>query len=127
MPQSLIAITRKTSWVVYVGGAEAGATRLFARRIDQLDSTLLTAETAGSPFVSPDGEWIAFVADGKVKRVPRLGGSAITVADSANGEIPALAWLEDGTILFNNPGFNLQAISVDGGPQRRSRRGHYSG
>jgi serine/threonine-protein kinase len=77
--------------------------------------------TAGgqAPVFSPDGEWIAFVADRALKKVPRGGGSAVTIADSANMTYPAVAWLEDGTIAFNDPEFGLRVVSQDGGPQQR--------
>jgi serine/threonine-protein kinase len=71
-----------------------------------------------SPAFSPDGEWIAFVADGRVRKVPRGGGSAVTIADTANAGFPTVAWLENGTIAFNDPGFGLRVVSQDGGPQR---------
>ena len=97
-----------------------GTQQLWSKNRGRIDATPL-AGTSGAlaPTFSPDGEWIAFVADGKVKRVPRAGGSAITVSDSANSDIPAVAWLDDGTVLFNNPAYDLRAVSVDGGAQRR--------
>ena len=114
-----VAIAPDGNTIVYVDTA-GGTEQLWAKERDRIEATAL-AGTLGAfgPVFSPDGEWIAFVADGKVKRVPRLGGSAITVADSANSTNPALAWLDDGTLLFNNPAFDLQAIRVDGGTQRR--------
>ena len=96
-----------------------GTPQLWLKERDRLDATPLAGTTgAGGPTFSPDGESIAFVAEGKVKRVPRLGGSAITVAESANTALPAIAWLDDGTILFNDPEYRLRAISVDGGATR---------
>jgi serine/threonine-protein kinase len=71
---------------------------------------------AGAPTFSPDGAWIAFVTgDGKVQKVPRLGGSAIAIADSAETGSPALAWLEDGTILFADGHIDVKAVGQDGG------------
>ena len=48
---------------------QAGRTRLFVRKLDQLQAAPLAGtEGAASPFFSPDGQWIAFFADGKLKK-----------------------------------------------------------
>jgi Tol biopolymer transport system component len=100
-----------------------GVRQLWTKARNQVDATPLAGTITPSgmmgPTFSPDGEWIAFVADGKLKRVPRHGGSAIIVADSANPTDPAIAWLDDGTILFNNPAYSLNAINVNGSQPRR--------
>jgi eukaryotic-like serine/threonine-protein kinase len=108
------------------GGAVAfvdsvnGVSQIWIKERDQLEAVPV-AGTVGAtgPVFSPDGSWIAFVADSRLKKVPRLGGAATTIADSANQGLPAIAWLDDGTVLFNNLGFDLQAVNQDGGPQRR--------
>ena len=44
--------------------------RLFVRKLDQLQAAALAGtEGAASPFFSPDGQWIAFFAGGKLKKV----------------------------------------------------------
>jgi len=56
------------------GGAE-GRPLLYLRRLEQLDAAPLSGtEGARDPFFSPDGEWIAFFADGKLKKVSVSGG-----------------------------------------------------
>ncbi len=66
------------------GGAVVFAQRtgdrreLYLKERDRIDATALEGSTdvAGAPTFSPDGAWIAFVSrDGKVKRIPRGGGS----------------------------------------------------
>ena len=48
---------------------QAGLARLFVRKLDQLQATALAGtEGAASPFFSPDGQWIAFFAGGKLKK-----------------------------------------------------------
>jgi len=65
-------------------GAE-GRRLLHFRRLEQLDAAPLAGtESALDPFFSPDGEWIAFFADGKLKKVSVSGGAAITLCDAAN-------------------------------------------
>jgi eukaryotic-like serine/threonine-protein kinase len=113
-----LAIAPDGSSIVYADTV-GGQRQLWAKARDRVEATPITGTIgAASPEFSPDGSWIAFVADGKLKKVPRLGGAPVTIADSANRDIPAVAWLDDGTILFNNPAYDLLAVSEDGGSRR---------
>jgi serine/threonine-protein kinase len=53
-----------------------GRAQLYLRNLDALEATPM-ADTGGAqyPFFSPDGEWVAFFADGKLKRVSIAGGA----------------------------------------------------
>ncbi|MEY4957187.1 MAG: Serine/threonine-protein kinase PrkC, partial [Gemmatimonadota bacterium] len=116
-----LAISPDGGTVVFVDGVGSNSTQLYVKERDRLEVTALagTAGVAGAPTFSPDGAWIAFVTgDGKVQKVPRLGGSAIAIADSADVVSPALAWLEDGTILFEDGHFDVKAVGQDGGIAR---------
>jgi hypothetical protein len=73
------------------------------RRLDELRALPLSGtEGADSPFFSPDGEWIAFFANGKLKRISIGGGVPVTIceAGSAEGNTRGGSWAEDGTIFF---------------------------
>jgi len=60
--------------------SSTGTPQLYIRRIEQLQATLLTGtEGAASPFFSPDGQWIAFFAQGKLKKISVTGGAAVTL------------------------------------------------
>jgi serine/threonine-protein kinase len=112
--------------MVFVDSTAAGKS-LFIKEHDRLESTALagTTDVANAPAFSPDGAWIAFISrDGKVKKVPRLGGSAITIADSARSDLftRALAWLDDGTILYVHNDFQLRGVGAEGGAVRRVTR-----
>ncbi len=93
--------------------------KLWIKTEDQAEAVPLTGTPMGlSPRFSPDGEWVAFVAEGKLKKVPRLGGSAVTLGDSASA---AIAWLEDGTLLYRGTaasGISLHAVTSEGVPLR---------
>jgi serine/threonine-protein kinase len=97
-----------------------GTRQLWSKERDRLEPTPLAGTTGASgPAFSPDGEWIAFAADGKLKKIPRLGGSAITIADSANtNPWAAIAWLDNGTIAYNDNRYSLLLVNQDGGPVR---------
>jgi eukaryotic-like serine/threonine-protein kinase len=102
------------AFVAAVGGEPA---RVYVRRLDQLQATVLTStEGAASPFFSPDGGWIGFFATGKLKKVAVAGGAAVTLCDAPNAR--GGAWADDGTIVFqpeNTPGSFLQRVSAAGG------------
>jgi len=74
-------------------------------------------ERATNPVFSPDGAWIAFVADGHLKKVRAGGGAPITIADSvASGGFGGAAWLDDGTLVYVLPSLiELRRVSAAGG------------
>ena len=59
---------------------------------------LAGTEDAEAPFWSPDSRTVAFVADGRLKRIDAAGGPVVTVAESAF-TAPG-AWNRDDVILF---------------------------
>jgi serine/threonine-protein kinase len=67
---------------------------------------------ARDPFFSPTGEWVAFFADDKLKKVALTGSAPITLADAANPR--GGAWsAEDDSIVFqpiNAAGVNVGAL-----------------
>ena len=74
--------------------------RLFTRRLDQPDATELAGtEGAYAPFFSPDGQWVAFFAPGKLKKISVEGGAAINLCDAPGGSARGGSWGEDGNII----------------------------
>jgi len=94
----------------------AGQSRLFIRKLDQLQADLLAGtEGVASPFFSPDGRWIGFFAGGKLKKISVTGGAAITLSDAPTGR--GGTWTED-TIIFtpaNTINTQLWRVSAAGG------------
>jgi Tol biopolymer transport system component len=73
--------------------------RIYVRSLDQLQTTSLSGtENASNPFFSPDGQWIGFFADGKLKKISVQGGAAVTLCDATSDR--GGSWGEDGTIVF---------------------------
>jgi len=92
---------------------------IFIRPLNQLEGTSVAGTQRGSaPFFSPDGEWLGFVADGKLKKLAVKGGQPQTLCDVA--VMPGATWGPDDTIVYS-PNFNLGlfAISGRGGKPRR--------
>jgi eukaryotic-like serine/threonine-protein kinase len=63
--------------------------------------TISLDETRGAsyPFWSPDGKFIGFFADGKLKKVEGSGGQPQELCDAPNGR--GGTWNRDGVIVFN--------------------------
>ena len=89
---------------------------MHVRRLDQLAATPLNGtEGASSPFFSPDGKWVAFFADLKLKKVPVTGGAVVSLADAPSPR--GGSWGEDGTIVFAaSYRASLMRVSAAGGP-----------
>jgi serine/threonine-protein kinase len=109
-----VTITHDGSTVIYVGGAAGANPAIFARRIDSLEPVLLTAQ-GGSPFVSPDGQWVGFASPGTLRRVAITGGPSIEIG-KLDGALRGATWGEDDTIVFaTQGGSGLRRIRVGDG------------
>jgi serine/threonine-protein kinase len=75
-----------------------GKARLATRELDQSRFVPLSGtENATSPFFSPDGQWIAFFAEGKLKKAPVQGGAPVTLSEAGN--FASGSWGDDGNII----------------------------
>jgi serine/threonine-protein kinase len=112
-----IALSRDGKTLAFVATPKGGHSFVYTRRLDQLSaSPLAGTEDARSPFFSPDGQWIAFFASGKLKKISVLGGAAVPLADAPGSR--GGAWTDDGRIVFlpvagGNAGF--MQVSAGGG------------
>jgi serine/threonine-protein kinase len=115
-PGSPFALSRDGSRIVFVGSPEGKPPQLYVRELDQETATPIPGtENATQPFFSPDGEWIGFFADGKMRKVQRGGGLITTLCDAP---IPhGASWAsEDAIIYAPNLGSGLMRISSTAGP-----------
>jgi serine/threonine-protein kinase len=124
-PGTLLALSPDgTRLVVNVRGAD-GKVRLAMRRLDQAQLTPIAGtEGGGSPFFSPDGQWLAFFADGKLKKIAVQGGAPVTLAEASTfnagggpmARFPAGSWGDDGNIVaMLSPAAGLTRVPSAGG------------
>ena len=82
----------------------------------QESTSLANTEGATFPFWSPDGQSLAFFADGKLKKLSLAGGPVQTLCDAPTGR--GGTWNRDGVIIFTpsgHLGVGLYRISASGG------------
>jgi serine/threonine-protein kinase len=93
------------------GGVQA----IYLHSLSELESEPISGTEDGEqPFFSPDGEWLGFFAEGKLKKVSLRGGPALTLteASSPNGA----SWGPDDSIVFAPRDVSgLSRVSAAGG------------
>jgi eukaryotic-like serine/threonine-protein kinase len=108
---SSVVISPDGTQVAFLGSKAGGVRQLFIRRMDGFESQpLKDTNDATGQFFSPDGQWLGFFADGKLKKLSTTGGVIVTLAD-ADG--PG-SWGPDDTILFRKGNELLQIPSAGG-------------
>src|SRR5687767_1045728 len=106
-------ISRDGNFLVYVGD-DSGKSQLFLRPlVDTIAQAIPGTTGASTPFISPDGAWIAFFADDKLRKVPTGGGAAMDVASTPAAETGA-TWGTDGNLLYALGDSALYRVRSDG-------------
>ena len=101
IPSASVALSPDGSQIFYAGAMRDGGTQLWQRALDELDpAPLRGTEGASHPAVSPDGQSVAFEAQGGIKTVSLPGGTTISVV--AEGRHPV--WGANETIYFVREG-----------------------
>ncbi len=113
-----LAISPDGTRVAYAA-TRGDRTQLFLRPLNGHEATPVPGSAnAVSPFFSPDSQWIAFFADGKLKKMPVGGGPPVIVCDATIGF--GGTWGADGTIVFAPaPGSPLWRVPSSGGTPAR--------
>ena len=112
-----IAISPDGTQLAYVA-IHAGTRQIYLRALDNLEARPLAGtEGANTPFFSPDGRWLGFVAGGFLKKISVRGGAALTLS---NAPAPSGAtWGSNGTIIFvpSTASMMEQVSDAGGAPQ----------
>jgi len=110
-----IAISRDGARIAYVTVGTNQIRRLVTRRLSEAEPRVLAAtEHAANPFFSPDGEWIAFFAGGKLKKISVEGGLIVALCDADSKGAMGGSWGDDGNIIASL-GSRLVRVPGNGG------------
>jgi Tol biopolymer transport system component len=106
-----LTVASDGAFVLVVGSADS---RLFMRRRDAFDFVPVPGtEGAQSAFLSPDNQWVAFSAAGRLRKVRIDGGPVTDIADATWG---GGTWSPDGAIVYGpGSGSGLWRVPADGG------------
>jgi serine/threonine-protein kinase len=122
-PGTSLALSPDGTRLVVAVRSVDGSVRLAIRSQDQSRLTPLSGtEGANAPFFSPDGQWIAYFANGKLKTIAVQGGVPVTLAEASTfargprARFPAGSWGDDGNIVaMLNPAVGLIRVPSGGG------------
>lgn len=99
---------------------QGGTSRFELRRLDQGDSQPLPGtEGATQPAFSPDGGTIAFLKDGRIRKLALDAKSSVPVAEATN--VAGISWGSPDTIVFAQSGSTggLFRVAAAGGKPER--------
>ena len=104
--------------LVFVARDSTGRAHLYARHLEEPTAHRLPGtDGARVPFLSPDGQWVGFWADGQVKRVALAGGSPVVLCDAT--DVLGASWGGRGEIMLAlNPTGKLWRLPATGGAPR---------
>jgi Tol biopolymer transport system component/predicted Ser/Thr protein kinase len=92
-------------------GGQMLATRLLSETRPAL---LAGTENGRDPFFSPDGQWIGFFADGKMRKIPVQGGVPAVLCDAVSAR--GASWGADGNVIVAlNANGGLSRVPAEGG------------
>jgi Tol biopolymer transport system component len=112
---SALALSPDGSVLAFVA-RKGGNIQIYIRRLGQLEASPLSGTSgAQSPFFSPDGQWLGFFADNKLKKISVTGGAAVTLCDAPNPR--GGSWGDDGFIAFTliSTAVSMQRVPAAGG------------
>src|ERR1700730_13606363 len=114
LDQPILALSPDGAQLAYVA-IQSGNQLLYLRAMDDLESKPISGtEGATNPFFSPDGQWVGFFADGKLKKVSVSGGAVLILGDAPQPR--GASWGTQGTIAFAPAGAEaLQQVADAGG------------
>ncbi|MBI3111402.1 MAG: protein kinase [Ignavibacteriales bacterium] len=105
-----MAISPDGEMLAFVARDSSGKNLLWVRPLRTLIPTPLAGtEGAFYPFWSYDSRFVAFFVSGKLKKIDRAGGPALTICDAADGR--GGDWNQAGVIVFS-PGATTGLMKV---------------
>jgi eukaryotic-like serine/threonine-protein kinase len=114
VPVPQFALSPDGRALVFVANSSGADPVIWLRPIDQVTPRPLPGtDHAQIPFWSPDSRWVAFFAEGKLKKIPVAGGPIQVIADVADPF--GGSWGTDDSIIFSELNSSIFRISSGGG------------
>ena len=119
-----VAISPDGKTLAFTAVDDKGVTQLWTRALDSVDATALSGTNDASfPFWSPDSQYLAYSADGRLMKIRSTGGDAQQLADGLGTETGRGSWGADGTILFcKNYSGPIFSVPAGGGAVKAETR-----
>ncbi len=93
---------------------DAAACRIYTRTLQRMNPEIVPGtEGAAAPFFSPDGHWIGYFADGRLKKVSLAGGAPISLTDAP--DVRGAIWRQGHIIFAGSATGGLARIPESGG------------
>jgi predicted Ser/Thr protein kinase len=115
-------------YLAFIAADSKGIPHLWVRPMGSVSARLLdNTEGANFPFWSPDGQFIAFFAEMKLKKIAVAGGPPYPLCEAPDNSVGILdavrssgeggSWSRDGVIVFSPNALSpLMRVSAKGGP-----------
>jgi len=112
---SSIALSPDGTRLAYAGAERGAQTRIYVRSLDSTTAQPLAGtEGASYPTWSPDGSFIAYFSDHKLRKIPASGGTPQAICDAEDGR--GAAWGTGDSIVFAPRPFGaLMVVAASGG------------
>jgi len=116
---SSLALSPDGKWLAIAGPDRTGMTRIWLRSLDSYDWKPLRGTERGSfPFWSPDSQFVAFFADGKLQKTDLADSRPDTVCELPSGKAArGGTWNRDDQIVYGAGGLGW-IISAGGGDSK---------
>ena len=111
-----LAISPDGAYVVFSSSSSKAPPRrqLYLRTLSKDESfPIRGSEDASNPFFSPDGQWIGFIANGKVEKISLSGGTPIALCDKC--VTTGATWGPDDRIYLTDRITKILSIPAAGG------------
>jgi eukaryotic-like serine/threonine-protein kinase len=113
-PALRLSISPDGRKVVYTAPDANGKLGLWVHPLNSLSAEPLAGTlNATAPFWSPESRAIAFIAEGKLKRIDAAGGAVTTICNASSG--PPGTWNKDDVILFTGSTTAIARVPASGG------------
>jgi len=110
----VVALSPDGAYLTYLAKAASG-TMLYLREMTSGEVRPIPGtEGAINSFFSPDSQWLGFLTNDRVKKIPLRGGAPITLCEART---PVLGWWPNGNFIYftEDETSRISRVSAEGG------------